>query len=310
MTERSLLEVEKYLAENSRKIHLLNFENASDKLIKMLEIFRPSLSQKKKELRGVLDAVRKNRKVLEERQRERTASLPVLEDIISFKNLREEIGYLCEKIAATQSNDRYNRSIQDLAEYVSGLPDRLGDKIKNTALGLEEKSLLLTSLVYSDGIKEKILGLRVNPVWSNIRDFCHIGVKKELKKSFSRGFECSPVVPLKSYLEELELSVEKQFTELKRGWERDIVEEYEEKITSEAAALGQAEEELKKLSSFEKEMLKNASALTQMDHHLRQDVLKALRGWREPRKNEGADVKLEGFLELWGILKYLDYTNH
>jgi hypothetical protein len=310
MTERSLLEVERYLAENSRKIHLLNFENASDKLVKMLEIFRPSLSQKKKELRGVLDAVRKNTKVLEARQRERTASLPVLEDIVSFKNLREEIGHLCEKIAETPSNDRYNRSIQDLAEYVSGLPDRLGDKIEKAALRPEEKSLLLTSLVQSDGMKEKILGLRVNPVWSNIRDFCHIGVKKELKKSFSRGLECPPVVPLKSYLEELELSVEKQFTELKRGWKRDIVEEYEEKITSEAAALGQAEEELKKLSSFEKEMLKNTNTLTQMDHQLKQDFLKALRGWREPRKNERADVKLERFLELWGILRYLDYTNH
>jgi hypothetical protein len=88
------------------------------------------------------------------------------------------------------------------------------------------------------------------------------------------------------------------------------VEEYEEKITSEAAALGQAEEELKKLSSFEKEMLKNTNTLTQMDHQLKQDFLKALRGWREPRKNEGADVKLERFLELWGILRYLDYTNH
>ncbi|MBP1698042.1 MAG: hypothetical protein H6Q41_3230, partial [Deltaproteobacteria bacterium] len=42
----------------------------------------------------------------------------------------------------------------------------------------------------------------------------------------------------------------------------------------------------------------------------RQDFVKALRGWREPRKNEGTDVKLERFLELWGILKYLEYTNH
>jgi len=64
------------------------------------------------------------------------------------------------------------------------------------------------------------------------------------------------------------------------------------------------------LSLFEKEMLKNTSALTQMDHQLRQDFVKALRGWREPRKNEGTDVKLERFLELWGILKYLEYTNH
>ena len=57
-------------------------------------------------------------------------------------------------------------------------------------------------------------------------------------------------------------------------------------------------------------MLKSASELTQMDHKLRQDFLDALRGWREPRKNDGTDVKLETFLELWGILKYLEYTNH
>jgi hypothetical protein len=115
---------------------------------------------------------------------------------------------------------------------------------------------------------------------------------------------------LKSYIEELEHSVEKQFTELKRGWERDIAEEYEEKIKLGAAELDQAEAELKKLSLFEKEMLKNTSALTQMDNQLRQDFSKALKGWREPRKNDGTDVKLKTFLELWGILKYLEYTNH
>jgi len=45
-----------------------------------------------------------------------------------------------------------------------------------------------------------------------------------------------------------------------------------------AAELDQAEAELKKLSLFEKEILKNTSALTQMDNQLRQDFLKALRG--------------------------------
>jgi hypothetical protein len=310
LTERSLLEIEKHLAENGRKIHLLNFGNASDKLIKMLEIFRPSLSQKKKELRRGLDAVRRNMKVFEERQRERMASLPVLEDIVSFGNLREEIGRLCEKLAGNKSNDRYNRSLKDLADYVSALVDKLGGKIRNSALKPEDISFLLTSLFHSNGVKEKILDLKVNPVWSNIKDFCHIGVKKELKESFAQGLDCSPIAPLKSYIEELELSVEKQFTELKRGWQRDIAEEYEEKIKSGAAEIDQAEEELKKLSSFEKEMLKNTSALTQMDHQLRQGFLKALRGWREPRQKEGTDVKLERFLELWGILKYLEYTNH
>jgi hypothetical protein len=57
-------------------------------------------------------------------------------------------------------------------------------------------------------------------------------------------------------------------------------------------------------------MLKNTSALTQMDDHLRQDFLKALRGWREPSKKDGADVRLKTFLELWGILRYLEYTDH
>ena len=310
LTERSLLEIEKHLAENGRKIHLLNFGNASDKLIKMLEIFRPSLSQKKKELRSALDAVKRNLKVFEERQRERTASLPVLEDIVSFENLREEIKRLCEKIAENKSNDRYNRSLKDLADYVSGLVDKLQSKIRNSALKPEEISFLLTSLFHSNGVKEKILDLKVSPVWSNIRDFCHIGVKKELKESFARGLDCSPIVPLKSYIEELEHSVEKQFTELKRGWERDIAEEYEEKIKLGAAEFDQAEAELKKLSLFEKEMLKNTSALTQMDNQLKQDFSKALKGWREPRKNDGTDVKLKTFLELWGILKYLEYTNH
>ena len=310
LTERSLLEIEKHLAENGRKIHLLNFGNASDKLIKMLEIFRPSLSQKKKELRSALDAVKRNLKVFEERRRERTASLPVLEDIVSFENLREEIKRLCEKIGENKSNDRYNRSLKDLADYVSGLVDKLGSKIRNSALKPEEISFLLTSLFHSNGVKEKILDLKVSPVWSNIRDFCHIGVKKELKESFARGLDCSPIAPLKTYIEELEHSVEKQFTELKRGWERDIAEEYEEKIKLGAAELDQAEAELKKLSLFEKEMLKNTSALTQMDNQLKQDFSKALKGWREPRKNDGADVKLKTFLELWGILKYLEYTNH
>jgi len=310
LTERSLLEIEKHLAENGRKIHLLNFGNASDKLIKMLEIFRPSLSQKKKELRSALDAVKRNLKVFEERQRERTASLPVLEDIVSFENLREEINRLCEKIGENKSNDRYNRSLKDLADYVSGLVDKLGSKIRNSALKPEEMSFLLTSLFHSNGVKEKILDLKVSPVWSNIRDFCHIGVKKELKESFARGLDCSPIAPLKSYIEELEHSVEKQFTEIKTGWIRSITEEYEEKIKLGAAEIDQAEAELKKLSLFEKEMLKNTSALTQMDHQLRQDFSKALKGWREPRKNDGADVRLKTFLELWGILKNLEYTNH
>jgi hypothetical protein len=310
LTERSLLEIEKHLAENGRKIHLLNFGNASDKLIKMLEIFRPSLSQKKKELRSALDAVKSHLKVLEERQRKRTASLPVLEDIVSFESLREEIKSLCEKIADNKSNDRYNRSLKDLADYVSALVDKLGSKIRKSALKPEEISFLLTSLFYSNGVREKILDLKVNPVWSNLKDFCHIGVKKELKESFARGLDCSPIAPLKSYIEALEHSVEKQFTELKRGWQKNIAEEYEEKIRVGAAELDQAEAELKKLSLFEKEMLKNTSALTQMDHQLKQDFMKALRGWREPRKNDGADVKLKTFLELWGILKYLEYTNH
>jgi hypothetical protein len=310
LTERSLLEIEKHLVENGRKIHLLNFGNASDKLIQMLEIFRPSLSRKKKELRGALDAAKRSLKVFEGRRRERMASLPVLEDIVNFENIREEIGHLCEKIADTKSNDRYNRNIKDLADYVSGLVDKLQSKISKSDLKAEETSLLSSSLFPSDGMKEKILGLKVNPVWSNIKDFCHIGVKKELKKSFAGGLECSPIVRLKGYIEELELSVEKQFTKLKRDWERSIAEEYEEKIKSSEAELDQAEAELKKLTLFEKEMLKNTSALTQMDHQLRQDVLKALRGWREPRKNEGTDVKLERFLELWGILKYLEHTNH
>jgi hypothetical protein len=310
LTERSLLEIEKHLAENGRKIHLLNFGNASDKLIKMLEIFRPSLSRRKKELRSALDAVKRNLKVFEERQRERTASLPVPEDIVSFENLREEINRLCEKIGENKSNDRYNRSLKDLADYVSGLVDKLGSKIRNSALKPEEISFLLTSLFHSNGVKEKILDLKVSPVWSNIRDFCHIGVKKELKESFARGLDCSLIAPLKSYIEELEHSVEKQFNELKRGWERDIAEEYEEKIKLGAAELDQAEAELKKLSLFEKEMLKNTSVLTQMDNQLRQDFSKALKGWREPRKNDGTDVKLKTFLELWGILKYLEYTNH
>jgi len=310
LTERSLLEIEKHLAENGRKIHLLNFGNASDKLIQMIEIFRPSLSLKKKELRRGLDAVRRNLKVFEERQRERMASLPVLEDIVSFENLREEIKGLCEKLAENKSNDRYNRSLKDLADYVSALVDKLGSKIRNSALKPEEISFLLTSLFHSNGVKEKILDLKVNPVWSNIKDFCHIGVKKELKESFARGLDCLPIAPLKSYIEELEDSVEKQFTELKTGWIRSITEEYEEKIKLGAAEIDQAEAELKKLSLFEKEMLKNTSALTQMDSQLRQDFVKALRGWREPRKNDGADVKLKKFLELWGILKYLEYTNH
>ncbi len=310
LTERSLLGIEKHLAENSRKIHLLNFGNASDKLIKMLEIFRPSLSRKKKELRSALDAVRRNLKVFETRRRERMASLPVLEDLVSFENLREEINRLCEKIADNKSNDRYNRSIKDLADYVSGLVDKIGSKIKKSALKPEEISLLLTSLFSNHEVREKILGLKVNPVWSNIKDFCHIGVKKELKESIARGLDCSAITSLKSYIEELEHSVEKQFTELKKGWERDISEEYEAMRKRGAAELDQAEAELKKLSSFGKEMLKSTNALTQMDHQLRQDFLKALRGWREPRKNDGTDVKLEKFLELWGILKYLECTDH
>ena len=310
LTERSLLEIEKHLAENGRKIHLLNFGNASDKLIKMLEIFRPSLSQKKKELGSALDAVKSHLKVLEERQRKRTASLPVLEDIVRFESLREEIKSLCEKIADNKSNDRYNRSLKDLADYVSALVDKLGSKIRKSALKPEEISFLLTSLFYSNGVREKILDLKVNPVWSNLKDFCHIGVKKELKEPFARGLDCSPIAPLKSYIEALEHSVEKQFTELKRGWQKNITEEYEEKIKLGAAEIDQAEAELKKLSLFEKEMLKNTSALTQMDNQLRQDFSKALKGWREPRKNDGADVKLKTFLELWGILKYLEYTNH
>ncbi len=309
LTEKSLLEIEKHLAENGRKIHLLNFGNASDKLIQMLEIFRPSLTRKKKELRGAVDAVKRSLKVFEERRRERMASLPVLEDIVDFESLKEEIGRLYEKISDTKSNDRFNRNLKDLADFVSGLVDRLQSKISKSTLKPEEISPLSGSLFRSDGMREKILSLKVNPVWSNIKDFCHIGVKKELKRCFAGGLECSPIVSLKSYIEELELSVERQFTELKRDWERGIAEEYEEKIKSNEAELEQAEEELKKLSSFEKEMLKNTSTLTQMDHQLRQDVLKALRGWREPRKNEGTDTKLERFLDLWGILKYLEYTN-
>ncbi len=310
LTETSLHEIERYLAENSRKIHLLNFENASDKLIQTLEIFRPSLSRKKKELRTTVDGVKHSLKVLEKREQERMASLPVLEDILNFESLREEINRLCEKIVDNKSNDRYNRSLKDLADYVSGLVDKLRSKIKNSALKPEERSSLLTSLFYSNGVREKILQLKVNPLWSNIKDFCHMGVKKELKASFAQGLDCSPIAPLKNYIEELEHSVRKQFTEFKRGWERDITKEYEEKREEGTAELEQAEAELRKLSLFEREMLKSTSVLTQMDNQLRQDFLKALREWREPRKNDASDVKVERFLELWGILKYLEYTDH
>ncbi|HVP80483.1 MAG TPA: dynamin family protein [Thermodesulfobacteriota bacterium] len=310
LTERSLREIERYLAENGRRIHLLNFGNASDKLIQMLEIFRPSLSRKKKDLRTALDTGRRNLRVLKERQQERMAGLPVLEDIVNFDSLREEINRLCEKIVDNRSNDRYNRSLRDLADYVSALVDRLAGKIKNSALKPEEVSFLLASLFQSHGVREKILELKVNPVWSNIKDFWHIGVKKELKASFAQGLDCIPVAPLKNYIKELEASVRKQFTELKRDWERDVTQEYEEKRGRGAAELDQAEAELEKLSLFGKEMLKNTSALTQMNGQLRQDFLKALRSWREPRKNDGTDVRLETFLELWGILKYLEYTRH
>jgi hypothetical protein len=310
LTERSLLEIERYLAENSRKIHLLNFGNAGDKLIQMVEVFKPSLSRKKKELRSALDTAKRNLKVLEERQQDRMASLPVLEDIVNFHSLREEINRLCEKIVGNRSNDRYNRSLKDLADYVSALVDKLESKIETSALKPEEKSSLLASLFHSNGVREKILELKVNPLWSNIKDFCHMGVNKELKASFARGLDCIPVAPLKNYVEELERSVQERFTELKRGWERDITKEYEEKKERGAAELEQAEGELKKLSLFEKEMLKSTSAVNQMDSQLRQDFLKALRGWREPRKNDGTDVKLGKFLELWGILKYLEYTDH
>ena len=309
LTERSLLEIERYLAENSRRIHLLNFGNASDKLIQMLEIFRPSLSQKKKALRSALDAARSNLKVLEERRRERTANLPVPEDIVSFKNIREEIERSCEEIVNNRSNDRYNRSIKDLADCVSALADKVRSKIEKSMLKPEEIASLQASLFSNEEVRERILDLKVNPLWSNIKDFCHIGVKKELKEPFGRGLSCSYIEPLKNYIEELEHSVEEKFTELRGGWERMIAEEYEGKKELEAAALDRTEAELQKISLFDKEMLKNTSALTQMDHHLKQDFSKALRGWREPPKNGGADVKLKTFLELWGILRYLEYTN-
>ncbi len=310
LTEKSLLEIERHLAENARKIRLLNFGNASDKLIQVLEIFRPSLSQKKRDLRSALDTVKRNLEVLEERQQDRMASLPVLEDIVNFSTLREEISRLCEKVGDNRSNDRYNRSVKDLADYVSTLVDKLGSKIKNSALKPEEISSLLAALFHSNGVREKILELKVNPLWSNIKDFCHMGVNRELKASFAQGLDCVPVAPFRNYIEKLEASVQERFTELKRGWERDITQEYEEKKERGAAELGQAEEELKKLSLFGKEMLKNTGALAHMNGQLRQDFLKALRGWREPRKNEGTDIKLGAFLELWGILKYLECTDH
>ncbi len=310
LTEKSLLEIERHLAENARKIRLLNFGNASDKLIRVLDIFRPSLSKRKKDLRNTLDTVKENLQVLEERQQHRTASLPVLEDIVNFDGLRDEINHLCEKIVDNRSNDRYNRSVKDLADYVTALVDKLGSKIRNSALKPEEISSLLSVLFQRDGVREKILELKVNPVWSNIKDFCHLGVNRELKASFAEGLDCAPVAPLRNYVEELEATVQKAFTELKRGWERDIGQEYEEKKERAAAELGQAEEELKKLSLFGKEMLKNTGALAQMNGQLRQDFLKALRGWREPRKSESADIKLGAFLELWGILKYLECAEH
>ena len=310
LTEKSLLEIERHLAENARKIHLLNFGNASDKLIQVLEIFRPSLSQKKRDLRSALDTVKRNLEVLEERQQDRMASLPVLEDIMNFDSLREEIGRLCEKVGDNRSNDRYNRSIEDLADYVSALVDKLGSKIKSSALKPEEISSLLAALFYTDGVREKILELKVNPLWSNIKDFCHLGVNRELKACFAQGLDCAPVAPLRNYIEKLEASVQKRFTELKRGWKRDITQEYEEKKEWGTAELTQAVEELKKLSLFGKEMLKNTGTLAHMNGRLRHDFLKALRGWREPRKNEGTDIKLGAFLELWGILKYLECTDH
>ena len=310
LTERSLREIERYLAENGRRIHLLNFGNASDKLIQMLEIFRPSLSRKKKALRNALDAARSNLKVLEERRRKGTAGLPVLEDIVSFEAIRGEVERSCEEIANNRSNDRYNRSIRDLADYVSALGDKLRSKIEKSMLKPEEIASLQASLFYIEEVRERILGLKVNPLWSNLKDFCHIGVKKELKEPFGRGLACSYIEPLKNYIEELEHSVTEKFTGLRGGWERKITEEYEGKKELEAAALDRTEAELQKISLFDKEMLKSTSALTQMDHDLKQDFLKALRGWREPPKKDGADVKLKTFLELWGILRYLEYTNH
>jgi hypothetical protein len=309
LTERSLLEIERHLAENGRKIHLLNFKNASDKLIQMFDIFRPSLAGRKRDLRTALDRRKKSLRMLKERHQERLMGLPVLEDIMNFNGLREEVNRLCEKVVQSKTHDRYNRSLRDLADYVPTLVDRLAGKIKNSALKPEEISSLLASLFQSHGVKERILELTVNPVWSNIRDFCHVRVRKELRASFERGLDCIPVAPLKNYIEDLEASVRKKFTELRRDWERDITQEYEQKRKQGEAELGQAEAELEKLSLFGKEILKNTSALTQRNGQLRQDFFKALRTWREPRKDASADVKVEKFLELWGILKYLEWTD-
>ncbi|HUL30065.1 MAG TPA: dynamin family protein [Thermodesulfobacteriota bacterium] len=309
LTERTLLEIERHLAENGRKIHLLNFGNASDKLIQMLEVFQPSLSRRKKELRKGVDASESRLKVLEEGRRKRMASLPALKDIVSFDDLREEIERLCEEISGIKSNDRYNRSIKDLADTAFGLPDKLRSRIEKSVLKPEEKASLSASLFQDEEVRDKILDLRVNPLWSNIKDFWHAGVKKELKGSFTKGLSSAAIAPLKDYIEALDHSVEEQFVELKEDWEKKITEESETKKELEMEGIHRAEAELQKITLFEKEILKSTSAVTQMDHHLRQDFQKALRGWKEP-KGDGTDVKLKKFLELWGILKNLEYTNH
>jgi len=109
----------------------------------MLENLPASLSRKKKELRSALDAVKKNLKALEVRRRERTASLPSGRHR-EFRESQEEINRLCEKIGENKSNDRYNRSLKDMADYVSGLVDKLQSKISKSALKPEEISFLLT----------------------------------------------------------------------------------------------------------------------------------------------------------------------
>jgi hypothetical protein len=210
-------------------------------------------------------------------------------------------------MSGIKSNDRYNRSIRDLADTASGLPDKLRSRIEKSVLKPEEKASLSASLFDGEAVRDKILELKVNPLWSNIKDFWHAGVKKELKEPFSRGLSSSCLAPFKDYIEALEHSVKKQFTHLRGGWEKKITEEYERERESESAEIDRAEAELQKISSFEKEILKSTSTVTQMDHHLRQDFSKALRGWREPPKKDGADVKLKKFLELWGILKSLEY---
>jgi hypothetical protein len=310
LTEKSLLEIEKYLAENGRKLCLLNLKKATDKLISAIETLGHKIESENISVQHTINKCRENIVNKEKRKEEKIDTLPVLNDITNLKEFRNEGNELCKKIADSKKRKEYNSNIEHLAEFAFKLPKKIREKIKkyeHDSLTEEDKSDLLQYIQQYSFHKEHILSLKIRGFFAYLKDKVRIKVKEELRNPFMRGLESSFLEEFNGDLENIENKLETKFSDIKENWIKDINIQSNKEKEPEETELKTAQtkfDELERISSY---ILKRTDEFKQMNKNLLESFFQALNDWKEPKKYSTADERMESFLELYGTLKYIEY---